>query len=245
MPYALCVAAGIVLAFLVRRLSPRPSYPHASSLSAIACVGALSGAVLCELPADWFGWAAQGAGEALSTHGLGGRTVLGGILGGWLAVEVSKPALGIRVATGDGFAAPLAVALACGRIGCTLAGCCPGRASSATSWWRGLALVARDGVPRFPAALVECAFHGAAAVVLIVLVRRGALAGRALAAYVAVYCVVRMVLEEVRDNPPVLGGWTYYQLLAIPLFALAVATLVRRTPHPRLRGRGTPYVSSR
>jgi phosphatidylglycerol---prolipoprotein diacylglyceryl transferase len=240
MVYALCVTAGIVIAFLVRRLGPRASYPHAASLSAIACVGALSGAVLCELPADWFGWAAQGAGEALRTHGLGGRTVLGGILGGWLAVELSKPALGIQVPTGDGFAAPLAVALACGRVGCALTGCCPGKASTPGSWWRGLAVMARDGVPRFPASLVECAFHATAAVALLVLVRRGGLPGRALAAYVAIYCVVRVALEEVRDNPAVLGGWTYYQLLAVPLFVLAAGTLVLRS-HPFLRG--TPYAS--
>ena len=230
MTYAACVALGIALAYLVRRLLPRPSYPHAQTLAAIACVGALSGALLLELPADWFGWAAQGAGAPIVAHGIGGRTVLGGILGGWIAVELSKPALGIRVATGDGFAAPLAAALACGRVGCSLTGCCPGKAAADSSWWRGIALVARDGVARFPAAPVEAVFHAVAAVALVVLVRRGMLPGRALAAYVAIYCVVRVLLEEVRDNPAVLGRWTYYQLLALPLLALALVTIVRRSP---------------
>jgi prolipoprotein diacylglyceryltransferase len=101
--------------------------------------------------------------------------------------------------------------------------------SSPGSWWRGIAVVAQDGVPRFPAAIVECVFHGTAAIVLVVLARRGVLAGRTLAVYVAIYCVVRVALEEVRDNPAVLGGWTYYQLLAIPLFALAAVTFARRT----------------
>jgi phosphatidylglycerol:prolipoprotein diacylglycerol transferase len=232
MAYSVCVAIGIALAYVARRLVPRPAYPHAAALAAIACVGALSGALLCELPADWFGWAAGGAGEPIVQHGIGGRTVLGGILGGWLAVELAKPSLGIRVATGDGFAAPLAVALACGRVGCALTGCCPGRASTEGSWWRGIAIVAKDGVSRFPASVVESVFHGAAAVALLLLVRRGALAGRALAAYVAIYCVVRVALEEVRDNPAILGRWTYYQLLAVPLFALAAATFVRRATCP-------------
>jgi len=197
MAYALCVAVGIVLAFLVRRLAPRPAYPNAATLGAIAFVGALAGAVLLELPADWLGWTASSAGEPIRTHGIGGRTVLGGILGGWLAVELTKPALGIRVPTGDGFAAPLAVALACGRVGCALTGCCPGKASDGGSWWHAIAIVARDGVPRFPAAVVESLFHGAAAIVLVVLARRGVLAGRTLAAYVAIYCLVRVLLEEV------------------------------------------------
>jgi prolipoprotein diacylglyceryltransferase len=97
------------------------------------------------------------------------------------------------------------------------------------AWWSPLAVVAQDGVPRFPAAIVECAFHAAAAAALVVVIRRGLLAGRTLAVYVAIYCLVRVALEEVRDNPPVLGGWTYYQILALPLFVLAVVTLVRRS----------------
>jgi phosphatidylglycerol:prolipoprotein diacylglycerol transferase len=232
MTYAVCVVAGIALAWLVRRFVPRPSYPHAAALGAVALVGALAGALLFELPADWLGWSASIAGEPVRTHGLGGRTVLGGILGGWIAVDLSKPALGIRVPTGDGFAAPLAAALASGRIGCVLTGCCAGKVASTTVWWRDLAVSARDGLPRFPAALVECFFHGAAAFAIVLLARRGLLAGRWLAAYVAAYCVLRIALEEVRDNPPVLLGRTYYQLLAVPLFALATATLVRRRRAP-------------
>jgi phosphatidylglycerol:prolipoprotein diacylglycerol transferase len=229
MTYALAILAGVALSFLVRRLLPRAPHPYATPLAAIALIGALSGAILLEMPADWFGWTSSIAGQPVYTHGVGGRTVLGGILGGWIAVDLAKPALGIRVPTGDGFAAPLAAALACGRVGCALTGCCAGREMTPGAWWSPLAVVARDGVPRFPAALAECAFHVAAAVVLVAVIRRGLLAGRTLAAYVAVYCVVRVALEEVRDNPPVLGGWTYYQLLALPLFALAVVTLVRRS----------------
>jgi phosphatidylglycerol:prolipoprotein diacylglycerol transferase len=229
MAYALCILAGVALSFFVRRLSPRPSHPHAAALAAIALVGALSGAILLEMPADWFGWTASIAGEPIALHVVGGRTVLGGILGGWIAVELAKPALGVRVPTGDGFAAPLAAALACGRVGCALTGCCAGRPCPDGAWWQAIAVVARDGTPRFPAALTECAFHAAAGAVLLVVARRGLLAGRAFAAYVALYCVVRVAIEEVRDNPAVLGRWTYYQLLALPLFALAAATLVRRS----------------
>jgi phosphatidylglycerol:prolipoprotein diacylglycerol transferase len=219
----------VVLAFFVRRLAPAPRYPHKLPLAVIALVGALGGAILFELPADWLGWTAAIAGEPVRTHGLGGRTVLGGILGGWLAVEAVKPALGIRGSTGDAFAAPLATALACGRIGCALTGCCAGRVATGDAWWRWLAVVGRDGAPRFPAQLAEAAFHAMAAITLVVLARRGILEGRRLAAYVAAYCVARVLLETVRDNPPVLGGWTYYQLLAIPLFALALGTWIRRS----------------
>jgi phosphatidylglycerol:prolipoprotein diacylglycerol transferase len=229
MGYAIAILAGALLSLVVRRLLPSAPHRYTTQLAAIALIGALSGAMLLEMPADWFGWTSSIAGQPVYTHGVGGRTVLGGILGGWIAVDLAKPALGIRVPTGDGFAAPLAAALACGRVGCALTGCCAGKEVTAGAWWSAFAVAARDGVLRFPAAIVECVFHAVAAVVLIVVTRRGLLAGRTLAAYVAVYCLVRVALEEVRDNPAVVGRWTYYQMLALPLLVLAVVTLVRRS----------------
>jgi phosphatidylglycerol---prolipoprotein diacylglyceryl transferase len=228
MAYPLSIFLGVVLAYGVRRALPPPAYPQSRAIAAVALVGALAGALLFELPADWLGWTAP-SGQAIRVHAFGGRTVLGGILGGWLAVEAAKPALGVRVPTGDGFAAPLAVALACGRVGCLVTGCCAGRVVAPGSWWGPIAIAGVDGAPRFPAPLVEIVFHAAAAVALVVAARRGWLAGRALAAYVAAYAVVRALLEEVRENPPVLGPLTYYQILVVPLFVLAAGTFVMRT----------------
>ena len=80
------------------------------------------------------------------------------------------------------------------------------------------------GVARFPAQLAEAAFHATAAVVLLIAARRGWLRGRRIAAYLALYAVVRFLLEFVRANPPVAFGLTYYQFLALALFALAGGT---------------------
>jgi prolipoprotein diacylglyceryltransferase len=53
---------------------------------------------------------------------LGGKTVVGGLLGGTIAVEVTKRALGIVRRTGDLFAVPLAIGISIGRIGCFFEG---------------------------------------------------------------------------------------------------------------------------
>ncbi len=53
---------------------------------------------------------------------MGGKTIVGGLLGGFLCVEVVKKYYGIKKSTGDLFAIPLCIAIAVGRIGCFLSG---------------------------------------------------------------------------------------------------------------------------
>ena len=246
MVYTLCVLVGIALSFAARTLitdEAEPPIPHGPALTLIALIGAAGGAFVFEAPADFFGWTGGIAGEPAVVHGLGGRTVLGGLLGGWIAVEAGKRGLGITQPTGDGFALPLAIGLACGRMGCFFTGCCAGRVSSGHDWWSGLALSGHDGLPRFPAQLTEVAFHVSAAIALIALTRAHSLRHRRFAVYVAVYAVVRFAIEGVRDNPPLVLGMTYYQLLAIPLFVLEATTVILRTVSSRAGAGGTAATS--
>ena len=95
-----------------------------------------------------------------------GKTVVTGLAFGYLAVELTKLSLGVRVKTGDGLAFPLALALAVGRWGCFCNGCCYGVVT--TLPW---GVVFHDGVPRHPTQLYESLFHGTTAVVLLLLAR--------------------------------------------------------------------------
>ncbi|MFI5301062.1 MAG: prolipoprotein diacylglyceryl transferase family protein [Polyangiales bacterium] len=229
MAYALCIFVGLVLAAFARRLDRDPPTPHRQALFAIAAIGALSGAMLFELPADFFGWTASRAGEPIVAGAIGGRTLLGGLLGGWIAVEAGKRGLGVTTPTGDGFALPLAIALACGRVGCVLTGCCAGRPLDGYEWWRAIAIDDGHCSHRFPAPHVEVVFHLACAVALYALMRTGALRHRRFAAYVALYAAFRFAIERVRDNPRIALGLTYYQWLSMPLLALGVGTLIARS----------------
>lgn len=53
---------------------------------------------------------------------MGGKTIVGALMGGVLLVELVKRRLDVRVATGDLFVAPLLLGMAVGRIGCFLTG---------------------------------------------------------------------------------------------------------------------------
>lgn len=83
-----------------------------------AVFGAFAGSRLLHMAEHW---------EALVAANdpslwLGGKTVLGGFLGGTLGVEIAKKAIGWTSSTGDAWVAPLAAGLLIGRIGCQLSG---------------------------------------------------------------------------------------------------------------------------
>jgi phosphatidylglycerol:prolipoprotein diacylglycerol transferase len=66
---------------------------------------------------------AAGTGNLLlSGYGEASKSVLGGLAGAILAVELLKRRLGITASTGLRFAAPLAAAIAVGRLGCFFSG---------------------------------------------------------------------------------------------------------------------------
>jgi prolipoprotein diacylglyceryltransferase len=85
-----------------------------------------------------------------------GKTVVGGLLGGLIGVELAKWMIGVTRSTGDLFVLPLATAMCIGRIGCFLTGPIDHTAGNPTSLpW---AMAVGDGVPRHPVALYEIAF---------------------------------------------------------------------------------------
>ncbi len=60
----------------------------------------------------------------------GGKTVVGGLIGGYFGVITAKRIFNINRSTGDVFAPGLALGIAIGRIGCFLNGCCYGTVSN-------------------------------------------------------------------------------------------------------------------
>jgi phosphatidylglycerol---prolipoprotein diacylglyceryl transferase len=95
---------------------------------------------------------------------LGGKTIVGGLIGGWIAVELMKKYVGINRSTGDLFAVPLAVGIAIGRIGCFLTGLSDKTYGTPTTLPWGVDF--GDGTRRHPTQLYEVVFLVALATVL-------------------------------------------------------------------------------
>ncbi len=122
-------------------------------LALAALVGGVIGAKIGEWAvANGAAWAAHPF-AILEVRG-GGRSILGGVLGGWIAVEIAKKRLGIRRSTGDLWALALPWGEAVGRIGCWFNGCCFGAP------WSGPCAVWQHEAWRFPAQFLSsaCAF---------------------------------------------------------------------------------------
>ncbi|HEY3704668.1 MAG TPA: prolipoprotein diacylglyceryl transferase family protein [Terracidiphilus sp.] len=132
--------------------------PQRWTVIAAAALGALVGSRLLGLAEQWPSvLAAQRAGHLLALlFSPGGKTIVGGLLGGWLGVEVAKRVAGIRSRTGDLFVIPLCVGIAVGRIGCFLAGLADDTYGKATQLPWGVDF--GDRIARHPTQLYEVVF---------------------------------------------------------------------------------------
>jgi phosphatidylglycerol:prolipoprotein diacylglycerol transferase len=147
-----------------------------------------------------------------------GKTLVLGLVGGYFGVEAMKWALDIHTKTGDSFAAPVAAAVAVGRLACFSAGCCHGVVTD-LPWGADFG----DGLRRHPTQLYECAFHATFAVVLLALQSRGLLKGQLIKLYIIGYLVYRFFTEFIRPEPRLWLDLTVYQWAAlafVPIFAL-------------------------
>lgn len=128
---------------------------------------------------------------------LAGKTVVGGLLGGWLGVEIAKRAIGWRQSTGDRFVVPFAVALMIGRLGCQWSGSWDLTYGTPTAlpwgWDHG------DGIARHPVAAYE--ILGVAMLVALRSVRvPTALPGERFRRFVVGYLILRFLLDFLK--PP-------------------------------------------
>lgn len=169
----------------------------------------------------------------LLSHGP--RSIIGGLAGGYLAIVVSKRALGYTLSTGDYYAAAIPLALAIGRLGCFLSEL-PLGTPTTMPWGMVVSPDAAAGFPRcpgcdgpmHPSMLYEVAFHAAA---FALIVRRGPLLpvrGDTLKAYLLAYGLFRFGIEFVRANEVQALGLTGPQLVLIPLVGLLALHFVRR-----------------
>ena len=128
----LAIATGVQLYRLQRKRAGAGGILQAGHYGVL--IGCILGAAIgnklvywLEVPHLWVGHWNDPAAWA------GGQSIVGGLLGGLLGVELAKFCFGVKESTGDNFVVPLAVGTAIGRIGCFLAGLHDGTYGTATA----------------------------------------------------------------------------------------------------------------
>lgn len=157
---------------------------------------------------------------------LSGRTIVGGLIGGVLAVEMVKKRRGIAGKTGDLFAPAIALGIGIGRIGCLLRGCCYGRPTILA--WFGINL--GDGVPRFPTQIIESIFGFLLFAYLLWLRKRLWEEGRLFAIFMLAYFTFRFGIEFLRQEPRGLLGLTLAQCVSLGVIGYYLPRLIWHAP---------------
>ena len=168
----------------------------------------------------------------LSGHPAVSRSIVGGLFGAIVAVELYKRAKGLRGSTGGLFAPALTLGIALGRLGCHVAGLADFTYGTPTevAW----AVDHGDGIDRHPVALYESAAMGLWLVVLLGSLWRSPtwLPRRGFYWTCLYYAGQRFVWEFFKPYAAIIGPFNLFHLVCAALLGYAALMLLRDNHGP-------------
>ena len=198
--YALCSAIGLIAGGAIAWKLKMPSPPQQVRLPIYVC--AFAGAILGAKVPIWLSYGLNG-------YIIQGKSIMGGILGAFLAINLYKICSGNKGGYGGRFVIPLAVAAGFGKIGCYLHGCC-------------------GGTLFVPVQLAESLFQFCMAFSLYLFYRKTQRADLMFHIYLLSYLLMRFIIEFWRIEPRIMCGLTAYQCIAIIFIPVSFLILWRR-----------------
>lgn len=197
------------------------------SISLAALIGAVIGArviTIWERPEVIAAFSTMPFTEAIERSG---KSIIGAVVGGYLAIVLAKRALGYRRSTGDNYALAIPVATVIGRIGCFLTELPLGTPTS-LPWGMTVSPAAAASFadcpgclgPMHPTMLYEIAFNLVAAVLIWRYRRLVPVPGDTLKLYLLAAGIFRFLVEFLRTSLPQALGLTAPQWVLIPVLAL-------------------------
>lgn len=153
----------------------------------------------------------------------GGKTLVGGLIGGYLGVVIAKKILKFARPTGDLFAPGLALGIAIGRIGCFLNGCCYGIHTN-LPW-----AVVIKGTARHPTQIYESIFCFALFIYLWSIRKAISKEGDLFKLFLLWYAFFRFWIEFLReDKVRSVSNLSIAQIIAAVIFTLCGVYFLRR-----------------
>ena len=230
----LAYTLGFQLYLYVRRKSPKSNQtPEQDAWILVGCIfGALIGSKLLawmEAPALY--WALRHQ----PNFWCGGKTIVGGLLGGWVGIEIAKRAVGVVGSLGDTCVFPIILGMCIGRIGCFLTGLSDNTCGIPTHLPWGVDY--GDGITRHPAQIYEILFL--AVVGAILWIRRDALAvpGLKFRWFIMAYLAFRLFIDFFKPHWTLFGGlsgiqWGCVLGLLFCAYSLMRFSELNPTEHP-------------
>lgn len=178
---------------------------------------------------------------------MGGKTIVGGLLGGLIGVELVKRWIGWSSSTGDDFVLPLATGMCIGRIGCFLTGLEDHTYGTPTHWITGVDF--GDGVPRHPTQLYEVAFLLLLAGGLFALKKKAAPgapgsrlpAGALFQLFMTGYLLFRFAIDFIKPTLHPYFGLNNVQLACVAGLIYYISLISRwKSPPPPAKGQRAP-----
>ncbi len=178
---------------------------------------------------------------------IGGKTIVGALIGGLVAVELMKRYIGLGTSTGDLYAIPLALGISIGRIGCFLTGLSDNTygTPAALPW----AIDFGDGIRRHPTQLYEVVFLLALIPLLYRVLKRIFASGRfsptndqrpttfllpgdAFKLFMVAYMTLRLLDDFIKPYPRLmlgLGGIQWACVLTLLYYSRDIVRWIRRS----------------
>ena len=215
-------ALGYVVGGLVFWLAARERKLATDGIGRLALIGVLFGVLGAKISELVFmGWPVRVPALLALDPRIGGRALFGGMVVGWIAVEIAKRRMGIRRSTGDLFALALPAGEAIGRIGCYFNGCCYGKVCS-LPW-----AIYQHEAWRHPTQIYSAVSAATIFVILWVFRKRMAYEGQLFLIYLLLFGATRFVIEQFRWQDHFVWGLSAMQWFCIDLIAIATYRLIR------------------
>lgn len=141
------------------------------------------------------------------------KTIMGGLFGGLIGVELAKKSIGEKQSSGDLFTFPIILGIFIGRIGCFLAGTNEFTYGKTTTFFLGMNL--GDGLKRHPIALYELIFLLVLFIFLWKLKSKNLKNGLLFQYFMIAYFSFRFFIEFIKPNQFFILGLSSIQILCL------------------------------
>ena len=163
---------------------------------------------------------------------FGGKTIVGGLLGGWAGIELAKKFLRIHRSTGDLCVFPLIFGMVVGRIGCFLTGLSDNTCGIRTTLPWGVDY--GDGIPRHPAQIYEILFLLALGLVFWITRRAAVAEGLRFRWFMVAYLGFRFYIDFFKPHFTLFGRLSAIQWACLVSLLVCAGSIMRLTEQPRL-----------